>query len=93
MKVHKDDNGRAYYDIQVVHSFGEETMANFMKLSHKLKYPRKDPSEWKKDELLFALKQELRFHGRSRIDKVQMNPTQIALYYRWAYEYFPELKR
>jgi hypothetical protein len=91
-KTHTSDEGYVTIEIKVPFSVGPQTMAKFLKLAHK-EHPFREPSQWKIRSLIWQLQWEVRYHGRTRIDKTEVKPEEEPLYFGWAERYFPELKR
>ena len=92
--VHKADDGYRYININVKFSFGPITMAQFLKLMHMNYLPGyREPGNWKIDELLSSLRDEVRMYGRTRIEKMMISTEEEELYFGCVEKYFPELTR
>jgi len=92
--VHKTDDGYRYITIDIKFSCGQITMAQFLKLMHTNYLPSyREPGNWKIDELLSALRDEVRMHGRDRIEKTMISSDEEELYFGCVEKYFPGLVR
>jgi len=91
-KTFTSDEGYVTIEIKVPFSIGPQTMAKFLKLVHK-KHPFREPSQWKIRDLLWHFQWEVRYYGRTRIDKTEMTADEGELYFGCVEKYFPELKR
>jgi hypothetical protein len=88
-----DDDGLVLIEINIPFTIGPITAAQFLKLMHLKSYPFKEPSQWKIRDLLWHLKNEVRYHGRTRIDATVVETEEESLYFGAMEKYFPELKR
>ena len=87
-----DDDGLVFIEINVPFCVGPQTMAKFLKLME-FSHPFKKPDEWKIRDLMWHLKNEIKFSGRTRIDKTEVSLDEEPLYFGCVEKYFPELKR
>jgi hypothetical protein len=91
-KIIESDEGLKFIEIKVPFSIGPMTMAKFLKLME-FSHPFKAPGDWKIRGLLWHLKHEIMYNGRTRIDKIEVNADEESLYFGCVEKYFPELKR
>jgi hypothetical protein len=91
-KTFTSDEGYVTIEIKVPFSIGPQTMAKFLKLME-FSHPFKKPNEWKMRDLLWHLRHEVMYNGRTRIEKTEVKTDEEDLYYEAVEKYFPELKQ